>query len=57
MRAVIQRVTNASILMNQKLVTAIGPGLCILLGISRDDTIRDVEYIGKIWRPQRDDFS
>ncbi|XP_046685531.1 D-aminoacyl-tRNA deacylase-like isoform X1 [Homalodisca vitripennis] len=47
MRAVIQRVTNASILMNQKLVTAIGPGLCILLGISRDDTIRDVEYMAQ----------
>ncbi|XP_066910210.1 D-aminoacyl-tRNA deacylase 1-like [Clytia hemisphaerica] len=45
MRAVIQRVTNASVSVNNELISSIGKGLCVLIGISRDDKPKDVEYI------------
>lgn len=38
MRAVIQRVTEASVTVDQQVVGAIGPGLVVLLGIGRGDT-------------------
>ena len=37
MRAVIQRVAEARVTVGGKIVGQIGPGLCILLGVSRDD--------------------
>uniref|UniRef100_A0A3P9KU40 D-aminoacyl-tRNA deacylase n=1 Tax=Oryzias latipes TaxID=8090 RepID=A0A3P9KU40_ORYLA len=45
MRAVIQRVTKASVTVGEEQVSSIGRGLCVLLGISVDDTPRDAEYI------------
>jgi D-tyrosyl-tRNA(Tyr) deacylase len=38
MRAVIQRVTEASVHVDGQLVSAIKKGLLVLVGISRDDT-------------------
>lgn len=45
MRALIQRVSNASVKISGREVGAIGPGLVIFLGITHDDTIRDVGYL------------
>jgi D-aminoacyl-tRNA deacylase len=38
MRALIQRVTRASVTVEDETISAIGPGLLILLGITHDDT-------------------
>ncbi|PAV64965.1 hypothetical protein WR25_10274 isoform A [Diploscapter pachys] len=45
MRAVIQRVSNASVSVNSEIVGQIGRGLCVLVGIHKDDKPEDVEYI------------
>jgi D-tyrosyl-tRNA(Tyr) deacylase len=49
MRALIQRVSEASVAIDGEVVGAIGPGLLVLLGVSRDDTDEDASYIvGKV---------
>ncbi len=45
MRAVIQRVKSASVKVNGELVSEIGAGLLIFLGISHDDTETELDYI------------
>jgi D-tyrosyl-tRNA(Tyr) deacylase len=51
MRAVIQRVSQASVTINGSVTGAIGKGLLILLGIEPPDTDQDIEWlIGKIVR-------
>ncbi|XP_039295076.1 D-aminoacyl-tRNA deacylase-like isoform X2 [Nilaparvata lugens] len=45
MKAVIQRVTSANVSVNGEVISAIQKGLCVLLSISRDDTIQQVEYM------------
>ncbi len=45
MRAVLQRVTRASVKIEDETVGEISAGLLILLGISRDDTERDIDYL------------
>src|SRR5438046_4952337 len=45
MRAVVQRVTRASVTVDHKIVGEIGIGLVVLLGIARDDTEKDAEYL------------
>lgn len=47
MRAVLQRVTNASVSVNGQTVGAIGPGLLVLLGVERGDNETDVQYIAR----------
>ena len=47
MKIVIQSVTQASVEVNDKIVSSIGKGLLILVGIHRDDTEQDCEYIIK----------
>jgi D-tyrosyl-tRNA(Tyr) deacylase len=37
-KAVIQRVTEAKVLVKEKLISAVGPGMVILLGIKKGDT-------------------
>ena len=37
MRAVVQRVAEARVLVGDEVVGQIGPGLCVLLGVARDD--------------------
>lgn len=45
MRAVVQRVTRASVTIDGQVVGEIGNGLVILLGIARDDTKQDADYL------------
>ena len=49
MRIVIQRVTEASVLINGKEKRSINGGLVLLLGIVNDDTFEDIEWLcGKV---------
>lgn len=49
MRAVIQRVTEASVTIDGKVKSSIGSGLLVLLGIENADTKEDIEWLsGKI---------
>jgi D-tyrosyl-tRNA(Tyr) deacylase len=51
MRAVIQRVSEASVKVDNRTVGSIGPGLAVLIGVAREDGGEDVQYIaGKIAR-------
>ena len=45
MRAVVQRVTRASVTIDGEIVGEIGNGLVALLGIARDDTREDADYL------------
>jgi len=47
MRAVIQRVSNASVTINNQVRSSIKNGLLIFLGISNDDGISDIKWISK----------
>ncbi|MCB9187909.1 MAG: D-tyrosyl-tRNA(Tyr) deacylase [Flavobacteriales bacterium] len=47
MKAVIQRVIKASVEINNKTVGAIDQGFMILLGITHDDTVEDLDYLIK----------
>ena len=47
MRAVIQRVTHASVTIEGSVKGKIGPGFLILLGICDEDTMEDVEWLTK----------
>ncbi|CAH8523187.1 unnamed protein product [Schistosoma rodhaini] len=45
MRAVVQRVKQASVSVNDSIVSQIGRGILVLIGLSRRDTESDMEYI------------
>jgi D-tyrosyl-tRNA(Tyr) deacylase len=45
MRVVIQRVKSASVNVGGQAVGSIGQGLMVLVGIGRDDTVKDAEWI------------
>ena len=45
MRAVVQRVTNASVTVENETVGAIGPGVMVLIGVADTDTDKDLKYI------------
>ena len=45
MRAVIQRVNNASVTINSAITGKIGRGLVVLLGIHADDTDKDLQWM------------
>ncbi len=45
MRAVIQRVSGSKVEVFNELVGQIGPGLLVLLGISRSDEEKDADYL------------
>jgi len=45
MKAVIQRVTYASVEVDQKIISSIKNGLLILLGIGVEDTIEDIKWL------------
>ncbi|KAJ2162208.1 D-tyrosyl-tRNA(Tyr) deacylase [Coemansia sp. RSA 552] len=47
MRAVLQKVTRASVTVGERTVGAIGPGVCVLVGISQNDTPEDAEYMAR----------
>jgi D-aminoacyl-tRNA deacylase len=45
MRAVIQRVKNAQVIVSEKIIGSIASGLLVLLGISREDNSDDADYL------------
>ncbi|MBM3948893.1 MAG: D-tyrosyl-tRNA(Tyr) deacylase [SAR202 cluster bacterium] len=45
MRALLQRVSRASVSIDSEVVGRIGPGFVVLLGIALEDTIEDARYI------------
>ncbi|XP_025103869.1 D-aminoacyl-tRNA deacylase-like [Pomacea canaliculata] len=45
MKAIIQRVMQAKVTVGDEVVSSIGRGLCVLIGISRYDTPKEAEYI------------
>ena len=45
MRALVQRVSRASVSVEGSLVAAIGPGLLVLLGVGGSDTGRDADWL------------
>lgn len=45
MRAVIQRVKESSVSVNQAVIGKIDKGLTVLLGVAREDTAKDAEYL------------
>jgi D-tyrosyl-tRNA(Tyr) deacylase len=50
-RAVVQRVAEARVVVADEVVGEIGPGLCVLLGIARDDEVSDADRMaGQIAR-------
>ncbi len=45
MRAVVQRVKNSSVKVDDNIVGQINQGLMVLLGVTHEDTSKDVDYI------------
>lgn len=58
MRAVIQRVSRASVSVDHREVASIGSGLLLLLGVGREDEAEDVEWLAnkvsrlRIWEDE-----
>ena len=47
MRAVVQRVLRARVVVRGETIGAIGPGLCVLLGVAADDVVGDAERLAE----------
>lgn len=47
MRAVVQRVSNSSVTVDEQITGQIGKGLMVLIGVEEGDTEKDAEYIAK----------
>jgi D-tyrosyl-tRNA(Tyr) deacylase len=47
MRALVQRVSEAAVVVEGKVHASIGPGLLVFLGIEHEDTKEDAEWIAK----------
>ena len=45
MRALVQRVTRAAVAVEGRTVSAIGPGLLVLLGVHREDNTHDADWL------------
>ena len=45
MRALVQRVSRAAVTVEGRTVASIGPGLLVLLGVSRDDSDVDADWL------------
>ncbi|HEY7708373.1 MAG TPA: D-aminoacyl-tRNA deacylase [Gaiellaceae bacterium] len=51
MRAVVQRVSEARVVVDGELVGAIGSGLCVLLGVAREDKTEEARRLAeKVWK-------
>ena len=53
MRAVVQRVNYARVVVGDRLIGDIGQGLLVLLGVEKDDGDRDIDYIASKVRDVR----
>jgi D-aminoacyl-tRNA deacylase len=50
MRALVQRVTEARVRVDDEVVGEIGPGLCVLVGVTHDDTETSARKLAeKVW--------
>jgi len=50
MRAVVQRVSEASVTVGGEVVGAIGPGLCVLVGVTHDDDVAGAHKLAeRLW--------
>jgi D-tyrosyl-tRNA(Tyr) deacylase len=50
MRGLVQRVSRASVTVDGEVVGAIGPGLCVLVGVTHDDTVDAAAKLArKLW--------
>ncbi len=50
MRGLVQRVSRASVTVEDEIVGEIGPGLCVLVGVTHDDTDASARKLAdKIW--------
>ncbi len=50
MRALVQRVTEARVRVDGEVVGAIGPGLCVLVGVTHEDTGATARRLAdKVW--------
>ncbi|KAL4238525.1 D-tyrosyl-tRNA(Tyr) deacylase [Mactra antiquata] len=47
MKAIVQRVTKASVSVDGKVVSSIGNGLCVLVGIGRKDAPKDADWLAR----------
>ncbi|MDD4295700.1 MAG: D-aminoacyl-tRNA deacylase [Ruminiclostridium sp.] len=47
MRAVVQRVNQSCVVVDNKIVGSINKGLTVLLGVDKNDTSRDLEYMAE----------
>lgn len=45
MKAIVQRVLKASVVVDDQIISSIKNGLCILVGINKDDTDSDLNYL------------
>jgi D-tyrosyl-tRNA(Tyr) deacylase len=46
-RAVLQRVKKAKVSVGEEVVSSIGPGLVVLLGVAADDGVKDAIYLAE----------
>lgn len=53
MRAVVQRVTSARVVVGDRVVGEIGPGLLALVGVEKNDEASDLQYIASKIREVR----
>ena len=51
MRALVQRVSRASVVVDGRVVSEIGPGLLVLLGVTHEDTERGADWLAGSPRP------
>jgi D-tyrosyl-tRNA(Tyr) deacylase len=50
-RAVVQRVTEARVRVAGEIVGEIGPGLCVLVGVTHDDSVATAQKLAeKVWQ-------
>lgn len=47
MKAVIQRVKEAKVVVNDEIISKIGKGYLVLLGVQKDDQEKDAEYLAQ----------
>uniref|UniRef100_A0A1A9V143 D-aminoacyl-tRNA deacylase n=1 Tax=Glossina austeni TaxID=7395 RepID=A0A1A9V143_GLOAU len=47
MKTIVQRVTAAKVTVGEEVISSIGRGLCVLVGITHTDTGKDVEYLSR----------
>lgn len=47
MRAVVQRVSSAEVRVDDKIVGRVGRGLLVYLGVGKEDSITDIEYMAE----------